>query len=108
MNIEAENEWVERLADADRAKDEARRKGVKDREIADRLRRIETRLVKFFEHYGFDTQREKPAFKEDGIHIVSMETSIADILAAIPDGTERHQYIAVIHKGEVVITIYYT
>lgn len=80
---------------------------AKDREVVDRLRRMETRLVRILEHLGINSQRQKPSFEEDGIHIVSMETSIADILAAIPDGTERHQYIAVSHKGEVVTTIYH-
>lgn len=75
-----------------------------DKEVRDRLRRIETRLTKYLEQQGFDTQRKLPVWKGSSIEIPSMECAVADILAAIPDPCNvRH--IAVTHKGTDLFVI---
>jgi len=81
-------------------------------EVRDRLRRMETRLVKLFEHIGFDTERKKPKWRINDrgpeVSIPSMETSIKDIIEAVPESVERHQYVSIVHKEEIVATIYYS
>lgn len=71
----------------------------KDNEVADRLRRIETRLVKLFEHLGFDTQRKLPEMTERGMELASMETSISDIANTLPPD---HGTALLWHKNVVV------
>lgn len=69
------------------------------REVADRTRRIETRLVKFFEFYGFDTQRKLPEITERGMELASMETSVTDISNAMPSDMGT---VLLWHKNVVV------
>ena len=53
-------------------------------EIQDRLRRIETRLTKYMQERGFDTQVCQPRFEEDSLHLPSLDIRYRDILTAIP------------------------
>lgn len=75
-------------------------------EMKDRLRRMETRLVKLFEHLGLDTERKMPKWRinDDGpeVEIFSMETSIKDIIEVIPVSHERLLNILITHKGKRV------
>lgn len=76
-------------------------------EMKDRLRRMETRLVKLFEHLGFDTERKKPTWRDFKLEVPSMQVSLEDMLGAVPPTVERHSYIEVMHKGKSVATLYY-
>ena len=71
-------------------------------EIQDRLRRIETRLTKWMQQCGFDTQTQKVEWDEEKCAIVipSMDVRLKDILAAIPEVMRRGAYIE--HKGNTV------
>jgi hypothetical protein len=55
------------------------------REMFDRLRRIETRLTKYMEWQGFATGVHKPEFSEGDVIIPSKAASLLDILTAVPD-----------------------
>ena len=70
------------------------------RETSDRLRRIETRLTRFMESQGFDTEVRRPAFKDGHLDIPTDATSLRDILAAVPDGWDGG--VVVLHKGVVI------
>lgn len=76
-------------------------------EMKDRLRRMETRLVKLFEHLGLDTERKLPVFKTNlastSVEVPSMLVALEDILRSIPE-----QYglpVAIRHKGVTVAQI---
>lgn len=74
-------------------------------EVKDRCRRIETRLTKYLEVQGFDTQRRMPVWRDSGeIVIPSMDCSVADIMASIPKACD-HRNILVTHKGEELFVI---
>lgn len=74
-------------------------------EILDRVRRIETRLTKFLEASGFDTQVQRPGFTPDGFLVIpTPSVSLRDCLEAIP----REWYgkrVVVRHKGENLAVI---
>lgn len=72
-------------------------------EIKDRLRRMETRLVKLFEHLGFDTERKKPTCKNGRIELPSMQTSVEDIMELMTPSYGISA--AVFHKNKYVMTI---
>jgi hypothetical protein len=76
------------------------------REVLDRLRRIETRVTRFLETQGFDTQVQRPKWDEatHTLYIPSMGVSLRDILLAIPP--QRSQLILVKHKGDLVCTLH--
>ena len=59
-------------------------------EIQDRLRRIETRLTKYMQERGFETQAQVPIYggSNDRISIPSLDVRLKDVLAAIPDGED--------------------
>lgn len=77
-----------------------------DQEVRDRLRRMETRLVKLFEHLGLDTERKKPTTTWPGCEVLipSAETAISDILEAIPV-EHRNNTFRIKHKGQVLALI---
>ena len=54
------------------------------REMSDRMRRMETRLTKFMEFMGFDTEVRRPQFHNGRLDIPSDATSLRDCLAALP------------------------
>lgn len=72
-------------------------------EVKDRCRRIETRLTRFLEAQGFDTQRKMPTLRGNVVSIPSMECSIADILSVIPSPrVPGYDSVVIVHKGETV------
>ena len=78
------------------------------KELADRLRRIETRLSKFMEAQGFDAQTQRPEWSitQDKTAIITIPTdmcSIKDMLSVIPDGYEDD--IDVLHRGMFVFRL---
>ncbi len=75
-------------------------------EIQDRLRRIETRLTKYMQERGFETQTQKCVWfeKEREIHIPSMDVRLRDILVLVPE--KRANFIQVIHQGEPVMNFH--
>ena len=75
------------------------------RETSDRLRRLETRLTRYMEWAGFDTEVRRPVFTyPDRLDIPTDATSIRDCLAAIPV-EQRGQTVTVVHKGDVIATL---
>lgn len=74
-------------------------------EIQDRLRRIETRMTKWMQQCGFDTQVQKATWDEDNaeVHIPSLDIRLRDILIVIPTNCDR--VVEVRHQGELVISI---
>ena len=57
-----------------------------EKEMADRLRRIETRLTKYLEAQGFDTQAQKARwnYREEAVEIPSRNIALKEILECIP------------------------
>ena len=77
-------------------------------EIQDRLRRIETRLTKYMQERGFETQAQVPIYggSNDRITIPSLDVRLKDVLAAIPDGEDSPDGLAVIHAGSIVAWVH--
>lgn len=76
------------------------------KEIADRCRRMETRLTKFLEQQGFDTRVKRPEWSKGTVEVPSDSCSIKDILSVVPDNWDRDKEIIVIHKGKEVMALY--
>lgn len=84
------------------------------KEVRDRLRRMETRLVKLMEHMGFDSERKLPDFRTRPlgndragiVEVPSTMVSIEDIVNAIPKDWDPMQQVRVMHKGELVCYVY--
>ena len=75
------------------------------RETSDRLRRLETRLTRYMEWAGFDTEVRRPVFRDpERLDIPTDATSIRDCLATIPKGAQDRM-IDVFHKGALIATI---
>jgi len=75
-----------------------------EKEMLDRLRRIETRLTSFLHSQGVNTNSAMPVFSGNCVTIPSMACSLKDILGAIPEGYGMS--INVIHADEHVATLY--
>ena len=77
-------------------------------EVADRTRRMETRLTKFLQVQGFDVQSTKPRFDAVAgmLHVPSLASSIADCLNAIPPSWDQEVEIEVVHKGTVAVSLF--
>jgi hypothetical protein len=75
-------------------------------EVLDRTRRIETRLTRFMEAQGFDTQVRRPTWNNGVIKVPSPETSLKDCMAVIPKNWNRDDPIAVMHKDSKVAEWY--
>ena len=73
------------------------------RETNDRLRRMETRLTKFMEWSGFDTEVRRPRFADGRLTIPTDATSLRDCLATIPDHWTAP--VILVHKGQVVAVL---
>ena len=76
------------------------------RETNDRVRRIETRLTKYLEAQGFDTQVQRPGWDNGTISIPSLGCSIEALLSVIPEGWDPEEDIEVTHKGYPVLSFY--
>ena len=75
-------------------------------EILDRTRRIETRLTRFMEDQGFDTQVRRPVWNNGVINVPSPATSLKDCLAVIPPSWNPDDPIVVMHKDTKVAEWY--
>lgn len=62
-------------------------------EIIDRCRRIETRLTRYMEWSGFDTQSKMPLWDNGKVIVPSVDVSLRHVLAAIPDTWNNHVVI---------------
>ena len=76
-------------------------------EILDRCRRVETRLTKFLELQGFDTQVRRPVWHPEGIvDVPSPDVSITHVLDTIPDtwgqDADATRTVRVMHKGQLL------
>jgi hypothetical protein len=76
-----------------------------ERELLDRTRRIETRLTKFMEANGFDTQVQRPQWANGIIHAPTSSVAIKDCLAVIPTDWDRKDTITVLAKDDVLAYI---
>jgi len=58
-------------------------------EIRGRTRRIETRLTKFMEKNGFDTEAKRPVWDRgrQALVIPSLDATLRECLAALPDAS---------------------
>jgi len=73
-------------------------------EAVDRLRRLETRMTKFMEFSGFDTQTQRPLFKDGKVTVPSLHVSLKDVLESIPSGY-LDEYDVEVYHGDDVITV---
>jgi hypothetical protein len=65
-------------------------------EIADRARRIETRVTKVANHLGIDAGGEKPQLRGNMLFIPSLKVSLQDIIDVIGNTSEA----IAIHCGD--------
>ena len=76
-------------------------------EVVDRCRRMETRLTRFLESQGFDTQTRRPEWRDDGVILVpSLGASLKDIQSVIPPNWNKQKEIEVYHKDTFVMAIF--
>lgn len=73
-----------------------------EKELLDRTRRIETRLTRFMEESGFDTQVQRPTWSGGIIHAPTSSVSLRDCLAIIPDTWDRSEAVAVMVKDDLL------
>jgi hypothetical protein len=81
------------------------------KELRDRARRTETRLTKYMEAQGFNTETAKCAWvpcrdpDEAYISIPSRQCALQDILAVIPPDVPESQLVAVYCKGDRITEV---
>jgi hypothetical protein len=73
------------------------------RELLDRLRRMETRLTRFMEWSGMDTEVRRPVWNNGALILPTDATSLRDCLAHIPQDWVGD--VTLIHKGMTIATI---
>ena len=74
-------------------------------EIQDRLRRIETRLTKYMQERGFETQVQKATWGPGYVDIPSVDIRLRDLLTTIPEFYDWNEDIEVVHAGQVVVVL---
>jgi hypothetical protein len=74
--------------------------------IADRLKRVETRMTAWMEFQGYSPQVTKPAYNHEKarIEIPNLDVRLRDLLETMKP-IEFHQPLAVWHKGVVVMWV---
>lgn len=77
------------------------------REIADRVRRFETKLTRFMAATGFETGGRKPVVvqAEDGyaeILAPNAAASVVDCVAALVEATNSEEAVPVTFNGDVI------
>ena len=84
---------------------DARTVDQRDKEVQDRVRRIETRLTKLLRHLGLDEQGSMPYYDDNRacIEVPSISVALKDVVAAIPPHDEAH--VAVRHKDVLICYI---
>ena len=80
-------------------------------EIQDRLRRIETRLTKYMQERGFETQVQTPVWNNGKVIVPSLDVRLRDILTVIPESWARANdgdcpQMEVIHKDVLIIEFF--
>jgi hypothetical protein len=89
--------------------DHCRAVNVKDevKETLDRVRRFETRFTKFLEANGFEVNVRKPTWGPPGrVDILSMATSVKDMLACVPSDWDIDEQVDVYHQNELALSFY--
>jgi len=77
------------------------------KEVVDRCRRMETRLTKFLESQGFDTQVKRATWKDDRtITVPSPSVSLKEVMTTIPSTWPPEDGIRVEHKGETIAWVF--
>lgn len=78
-----------------------------NREVLDRVRRIETRLTKIGDHMGVDTGGGKPFWNaaQKRVIIPTPNCSMGDILRAVPDELKGEEIDVFVH-GEYLLTLF--
>lgn len=84
---------------------ETRVEDQREKEVRDRVRRIETRLTKLLRHLGLDEQGSMPYWNEsvECIEVPSISVALKDVVAAIPPHDQAH--VAVRHKNVLICYI---
>lgn len=78
---------------------------LEEKEVLDRLRRIETRVTKYLQEQGFDTQSQKCRWDPTGIvHIPSTKVALQEIVEVIP-ADARNEDIEVHHNNSLYCII---
>lgn len=83
-----------------------RRGADPNREVTDRLRRIETRLTGFMQWSGYDTGSDRPVWANGIIHIPTPGASLRDILAVIPADWSMKDEIYIHHRDVWIASIF--
>ena len=77
-----------------------------DKEVKDRVRRIETRLTGFMQWSGYNPGSEKPVWHPEGrVSIPTPGVSLRDMLAVVPADWPADEEIEVHHRNEWVASI---
>ena len=76
------------------------------KEVVDRCRRMETRLTRFLESQGFDTQVKRATWRDGTLVVPSPSVSLKEILATIPSHWSPEDGIRVEHKGETLAWVF--
>lgn len=77
-----------------------------EREIKDRLRRIETRLTKFMEAQGFDTGTQQPEWHDGIVEVPTDGCSLRAIKDVVPADWPVSEEIEVRCKGKFLVSFY--
>lgn len=62
---------------------------------------METRLTRFLEEQGFDTQVQRAIFDGSSIEVPTLGIALKDVLAVVPPGKPGVAF-PITHKGETV------
>lgn len=76
------------------------------KEIADRMRRLETRFTKFMEMQGFDTKVRRPEFHDGVVSVPSPSCSIHDIVQSIPPSWDKESEVEVRCNSDYIASVY--
>lgn len=76
------------------------------KEIKDRTRRIETRVTRFLESQGFDTEVKKPLWVDDQIVVPTRACSINDCLMVVPSDWPSDKAINIYVHDDYLMTVY--
>lgn len=85
------------------------------KEVVDRCRRMETRLTRFLESQGFDTQVKRAMWRDDDpssaglrstIVVPSPAVSLKEVLTTVPSYWSPSDGIRIEHKGETLAWVF--
>lgn len=76
------------------------------KEMLDRMRRVETRMTRFMEAHGFDTKIQRPTWDHGYIHAPTSSVAIKDCLAVIPATWPKDDPVTIMVKQDVLCTLY--